>query len=191
VPYLNAFPMQMKLFKFYHFILLALIFPGMVSCAGIKRSVTSEKISTEESSAQKDEQEKRTPTIAEMIQVRDIFNREMYPLKKISSELPVFIEISASWCPACKEMEKTTDKLFEYFKGKVFFIRLFRAGDAKSDENTRIPVMEIVASPEIMGIELSEALPRVIILNREGTEIIADLTGTYPLLYYYGILSEL
>lgn len=191
VPYLNAFPMQMKLFKFYHFLLLALIFPGMVSCAGTKRPDTSEKISTQESTDQKDETEKLPPTIADMIEVRDILNRETYPLKKISTELPVFIEVSASWCPACKEMEKTTDKLFEYFRGKVFFIRLFRAGDAKSDENTQVPVMEIINSPENMGIEFSEALPRVIVLSRNGTEIVADLTGTYPLLYYYGILSEL
>ena len=126
-----------------------------------------------------------------MIEVRDIFNRETGTLRKISMAMPVLIEVSASWCPACKEMEKITEKLFEYYKGKVFFIRLFRAGDAKSDENTKIPVMEIISSPEHIGIEFSEALPRVIVLSRNGSEIIADITGTYPLLYYYGILSEL
>lgn len=130
-------------------------------------------------------------TISDLIVVRDIFNRETYSLKKISNQMPVFIEITSSWCPACKDMEKTTAKLYEYFKGRIFFIRLFRAGDAVLDETSTVNAMEIVSSPEKIAIEYSEVLPRVIILDRSGKEVVADINGVYPVIYYYGVLSEL
>jgi thiol-disulfide isomerase/thioredoxin len=157
----------------------------------MKKEKSGLKIQPESNDSENISETQEKETVAGKIIVRDIYSGETYPLEKISMHYPVFIEISASWCPACKEMEKTTEKLHEYFKGKVFFIRLFMAGDGSLDENSIIPSMEIASSPEEMKIEYSEALPRIIILSREGVESIADLTGTYPLIYYYGILSEL
>ncbi len=157
----------------------------------MKHETSGTKITTENNNTENVSEAKEQETIADKIIMRDIFNGQTYSLKKISMNYPVFIEVSASWCSACKEMEKTTEKLYEYFKGKVFFIRLFMAGDGSQNETDIVPSMEIVSSPEEMKIESSEALPRVLILSKDGTEIVADLTGTYPMLYYYGILSEL
>lgn len=174
----------MKLNNYSFLLFLVAFLPGILSCSGAKMSNSPVVMPKQNVSAE-------PQTVTDLILVRDIFNRQTYPLSKISNQLPVFIEISASWCPACSEMNKTVDKLSEYFKGKVFFIRLFMAGDGQIDEESNIPVMEILNSPESVGIEFSEALPRTIILSRNGTEIVADITGTYPMIYYYGVLSEL
>lgn len=129
-------------------------------------------------------------SIAHQIFLKDIYNKEIYPLEKISGGRPVFIEISAPWCSACKEMYFTTSKLYDLFKGKVFFIRIMLSSDDKEYTESPFPVMNIYSSPVNLGIETSPMLPRIIILDRSG-ELTADLNGQYPFLYYYGILSEL
>lgn len=183
--------LQFKMPSRSRIFLILILCSVSVSCSGMKHDRSGTKITKESNNAENVSEAKEQETIADKIIIRDIFNGQTYPLKKISMNYPVFIEVSASWCSACKEMEKTTEKLYEYFKGKIFFIRIFMAGDGSLDETGIIPSMEIVSSPEEMKIELSEALPRVLILNRDGSEVTADLTGTYPMLYYYGILSEL
>lgn len=100
------------------------------------------------------------------------------------------MEISASWCIACKEMHPLTSKLYEIFKGKVFFVRIMLTNDTDTTESPSFPVMEIDNSPETLSIQTSQMLPRIIILDRYG-ELTADINGQYPILYYYGILSEL
>jgi len=182
---------QLKMRSNFHIFFILILFSVSASCSGMKKEPSANRMQTENNAVENIDETQEKETVAGKITVRDIYSGETYPLEKISMHYPVFIEISASWCPACKEMEKTTEKLYEYFKGKVFFIRLFMAGDGSFDENSVIPSMEIASSPEEMKIEYSEALPRVLILSRNGKETVADLTGTYPLLYYYGILSEL
>ncbi|MGI6394119.1 MAG: TlpA family protein disulfide reductase [bacterium] len=156
-----------------------------LSCSGVQKQQEPQSSQTPVTS-----HEKERKTVTEEIVVKDIENGESYNLEKLSMGKPVFVEISASWCEPCREMEKITDKLYSYFKGKVFFIRLFMPKDRFDCESSPIFSMEAVSSPKELNIEQSEALPRVLILNRKG-EIEADITGTYPMIYFYGILSEL
>ena len=87
-------------------------------------------------------------------------------------------------------MEPITSKLYEIFKGKTFFVRIMVSSDDKPSETTDFPVMEIDTSFDDLEIKNSQVLPRVIIFDSSG-ELTADINGQYPLLYYYGILSEL
>lgn len=163
-----------------------------VSCSGHKKSPPNEAAKpVRRNSVNESVEIKPEKTISDKVILRDTYNREMYPLRKIAGKKPVFIEVSASWCDACKEMEKTTEKLLTYFSGKVFFVRLYMAGDSPESMHGSITSMEIVSSPETLGIETTQTLPRIVILGKNGGTIIADVTGTYPLLYFYGILSEL
>lgn len=191
VPTLNVLLRRLKISRllmfFHYFLILSLSF---LSCTGYKKQDSSiiDKTLEEKNDYQRYEEKE---TLADLIIVKDILNKDSYSLRKISAHMPVFIEVSASWCPACKDMGPVVLKLNEYFEGEVFFVKLFMADDAVLNENETIPVMEIVSSPENLKIENSEILPRVIILSRKGEEVIADINGVYPLLYYYGILSEL
>lgn len=136
---------------------------------------------------------KKKKSIAKDIIVRDIYSKEEYPLSKIAMKGIVFIELSASWCKACPEMKATTAKLVEYFGNRVFFIRLYLENDIQEDKEYGdvIPEMVIVSSPAELSLEKTEAMPRVVVLSNSASEISADITGTYPSLYYYGLLSEL
>ena len=136
---------------------------------------------------------KEKKSLAEDIIVRDIYTKEEYPLNKIATQGVVFIELSATWCKACPEMKSIPAKLFDYFKGKVFFVRLYKADDVFEDNeyNDVVPEMVILSSPKELNLEHSEAMPRVVVLANKGSEIAADITGVYPILYYYGLLSEL
>lgn len=87
-------------------------------------------------------------------------------------------------------MHPVTMKLYEIFKGKAFFVRITLSKGAEETETPPFPVMEIESSPENLSIQSSQVLPRVIIIDRSG-ELAADISGQYPVLYYYGILSEL
>ncbi|HNW82319.1 MAG TPA: hypothetical protein PKG52_05435 [bacterium] len=132
---------------------------------------------------------KKIPLVQQIL-LKDRYNGEIYSLEKISGGRSVFIEISASWCSACKEMYLITSKLYDLFKDKTFFIRITLSPENETLTESPIPVMNIQSSPVDLGIEASSILPRIIILNRSG-ELTADLNGQYPMLYYYGILSEL
>ena len=136
---------------------------------------------------------KKKNSLAEEIIVRDIYSKEEYPLSRIVDHGIVFIELSASWCKACPEMKATTTKLLSYFEGKVSFVRLYQLSDIQDDKEYRdvIPEMAIVSSPEELSLEKTDAMPRVVVLGNSGSEVVADITGVYPILYYYGLLSEL
>ncbi|MBP5406889.1 hypothetical protein J6Z19_07050 [bacterium] len=136
---------------------------------------------------------KKKKSVAEDIIVRDIYSNEEYPLSRIATHGIVFIEISATWCKACPEMKATTTKLLDYFEGKVSFVRLYLPDDIQEDREYRdvIPEMAVVSSPAELSLEKTEAMPRVVVLSNSASEIAADITGVYPVLYYYGLLSEL
>lgn len=133
------------------------------------------------------------PPITDQIIVRDIYSERIYALSELTLRRPVFIELSALWCPACEEMKVVSAKLFEYFRAKLFFIRLFPLKQLeKAEENQGvIPEMEIVSSPAALHLERNEAFPRIVVIDKKGKEVVLDEIGIYPILYYYGLLSEL
>ena len=136
---------------------------------------------------------KKKKSLADEIIVRDIYSKEEYALSKITQKSVVFIELSASWCKACPEMKEITAKLVSYFGNRVFFIRLYLENDIQEgrDYNDVIPEMAIVSSPFELSLEKTDIMPRVVVLSNSASEIAADITGAYPSLYYYGLLSEL
>ena len=178
--------------KFF-LVLFFLVF-SVFSCASAEKARNQE--SQPETPLEKEpepvELKKKKPLTDDII-VRDIYSKEEYPLSKIAMKGIVFIELSASWCKACPEMKATTAKLVEYFGNRVFFIRLYLENDIQEDKEYSdvIPEMAIVSSPAELSLEKTEAMPRVVVLSNSASEISADITGTYPSLYYYGLLSEL
>ena len=163
------------------------------SSAGIKAEADSKPVQTVTDSEPKPLELKKKKSIAEDIIVRDIYSNEEYPLSRIVNHGIVFIELSASWCKACPEMKATTTKLLGYFEGKVSFVRLYLPDDIQENREYRdvIPEMAIVSSPAELALERTEAMPRVVVLSDSASETAADITGVYPILYYYGLLSDL
>ena len=180
--------MKIKCF-FVIFFVLFLIF----SCATAEKVRDDERSETQVEAGPKPVELKKKRSLAEDIVVRDIYSKEEYPLSKIVDHGIVFIELSASWCKACPEMKATTTKLISYFDGKVSFVRLYQPDDIQEEHEYRdiIPEMVIVSSPEELSLEKTEAMPRVVVLSDSASEVAADITGVYPILYYYGLLSDL
>ena len=183
--------MNKSLILFIVFLIFA-IFPAC-SSVETKKETDSKPLQKAEESEPKPLELKKKKSVAEDIIVRDIYSSEEYPLSKIVTHGIVFIELSASWCKACPEMKATTTKLLGYFEGKVSFVRLYLPDDIQEDKEYRdvIPEMAIVSSPAGLALEKTEAMPRVIVLSDSASEISADITGVYPILYYYGLLSNL
>ena len=136
---------------------------------------------------------KKKKSITDEIILRDIYTKEEYPLSRIVNHGIVFIELSASWCKACPEMKETTAKLVSYFGNRVSFIRLYLENDIQEDREYRdiVPEMAVVSSPVELSLEKTDIMPRVVVLSNSASEVTADITGAYPSLYYYGLLSEL
>lgn len=156
-------------------------------------TVPEKKESVPENMAKKVELKKDEPspgpTLEDLIIVKDCEDGRPYQVSRLCAGLPVFMEVSASWCEACKEMYPTTEKLQKMFKGKVCFLRVM-IDEEPFDGETQTRVVFPISSPEVIGLKMSESLPRVIVLNKDKKEPYADLTGKYPFLYYYGLLSE-
>lgn len=175
--------------------LALILFSSIISCASVEKQPDMARPSeqTEEEKEVRPVEIRQKRSITEDIIVRDIVTKETYPLSRIVMHGIVFIELSATWCKACPEMKAITTKLLGYFEGKVSFVRLYRSDDILPDHEYQdiIPEMEIVSSPAELGLENTEAMPRVIVLSDQSSEITADMTGVYPILYYYGLLSDL
>ena len=165
----------------------------LFSCATAEKVRDNEETGSQAEAGPKPVELKKKRSLAEDIIVRDIYSKEEYPLSKIVDHGIVFIELSASWCKACPEMKATTTKLISYFEGKVSFVRLYQPDDIQEEHEYRdiIPEMVIVSSPEELSLEKTEAMPRVVVLSDSASEVAADITGVYPILYYYGLLSDL
>jgi hypothetical protein len=89
-------------------------------------------------------------------------------------------------------MKATTAKLVPYFRGRVFFIRLFKPDDTIPEAgDDGVAEMVIVSSPPELDLENTGVMPRVVIIANHGEEVVLDSTGLYPNLYYYGVLSEI
>lgn len=171
------------------------VFFTFPACSSVetKEENDSKPLQTVTESEPKPVELKKKKSVAEDIIVRDIYSKEEYPLSRIATHGIVFIELSASWCKACPEMKATTTKLLGYFEGKVSFVRLYQPDDIQEDKEYRdiIPEMAIVSSPAELSLEKTEAMPRVVVLSNSASEVTADITGVYPILYYYGLLSDL
>ncbi|MBO4699403.1 hypothetical protein J5690_07335 [bacterium] len=182
--------MKIKLFFFLFFLVFSFL-----SCAtaGKVQDRNQEQAERQPESEPQPVELKKKKSLADDIIVRDIYNKEEYPLSKIAMKSIVFIEISASWCEACPQMRETTSKLVDYFGNRVFFVRLYLENDISEEReyNDVVPEMAIVSSPGELSLEKTEAMPRVVVLSNSASEIAADITGAYPVLYYYGLLSEL
>ena len=182
--------MKIKFISFLFFIVFCLL-----SCAttGEVQNQNQEQSDNKFESEPQPVELKKKKSPADDIIVRDIYTKEEYPLSKIAQKSVVFIELSASWCKACPQMKETTAKLVEYFRNRVFFIRLYLENDIQEEReyNDVVPEMAIVSSPKELSLEKTEAMPRVVVLSNSASEIAADITGVYPVLYYYGLLSEL
>lgn len=165
----------------------------LFSCATAEKVQNNEETGSQAEAGPKPVELKKKRSLAEDIIVRDIYSKEEYPLSRIVDHGIVFIELSASWCKACPEMKATTTKLISYFEGKVSFVRLYQPDDIQEEHEYRdiIPEMVIVSSPEELSLEKTEAMPRVVVLSDSASEVAADITGVYPILYYYGLLSDL
>ena len=165
----------------------------LFSCATAEKVQNNEDTGSQVEAGPKPVELKKKRSLAEDIIVRDIYSKEEYPLSRIVDHGIVFIELSASWCKACPEMKATTTKLISYFEGKVSFVRLYQPDDIQEEHEYRdiIPEMVIVSSPEELSLEKTEAMPRVVVLSDSASEVAADITGVYPILYYYGLLSDL
>ena len=179
--------------KINSFFIIFFVVLSLFSCASADKVQNEVEVETAVGPEPTPVELKKKKSLAEDIIVRDIYSKEEYPLSKIAPKGIVFIELSASWCKACPEMKATTTKLISYFEGKVSFVRLYKPDDIHEEKEYRdiIPEMVIVSSPEELSLEKTEAMPRVVVLTNSGSEVAADITGVYPILYYYGLLSDL
>ena len=90
--------------------------------------------------------------------------------------LPVVHEISADWCPSCKEMKPVVAKLKSQFAGKVEF-KLYDSDT--SDEGNKL-----------MDKFNSEYIPTFIFANRDGT-VAQVKVGVIPEPEFIAILNSL
>lgn len=175
----------------YLIILLQIFFLQSCSSVPAKEEVSIEKSAPKPVRVEeKKEIQPPPPSLEDLSIVKDLEDGRPYQISKLCGEQPVFIEISASWCDACKEMYPVTEKLKNMFKGKVCFLRIM-VDEKPFEGETEIKIVYPVSSPEVLGFARSDALPRVVVLNGGDKEPYADLSGKDPFLYYYGILSEL
>jgi len=140
-----------------------------------------------------DEEKKPEPALTDTIVLKDFNNDAQYSLSQLSMGRPVFMEISASWCEACRDLAKLTEKLKEYYKNAFFFVRVYLPGDLPGaiNEDGNIALMEVVDSPAELSLEKSDVFPKVIIFGRGGKKIEAELDGIFPILVYHGIMGNL
>jgi thiol-disulfide isomerase/thioredoxin len=171
----------------YLFFLALLIF---CACSGLEKNGQIREVPVADAEAAEDiviEEE----TLSERIILKDVETGKNYKLSQLSMNRPVFIEISASWCEACKDLAVLADKLRSYYKNGVFFVRVYLPGDVipENSNESGIIIMEAVASPPEISIETNEMFPRVIIIGRGGKNIEAVFDGIFPILVYHGVLS--
>ena len=138
----------------------------------------------------KEEKAASQPPALEDLSIVKAEDGRPYQVSKLCGKKPVFIEVSASWCDACKELYPITEKLRNMFKNKVCFLRIM-IDEKPFEGDTEIKIVYPVSSPQVLNFARSEVLPRVVVLNNDRKEPYADLSGKYPFLYYYGILSDL
>lgn len=179
--------------KINSFFIIFFIVLSVFSCASADKVQNGGEPEAAVETGPKPVELKKKRSFADEMIVRDIYTKEEYPLSKIAQKSIVFIELSASWCKACPEMKATTEKLVSYFGNRVFFIRLYLENDIQEEKEYggTVPEMVIVSSPKELLLEKTDIMPRVVVLSDSGSEIVADITGAYPSLYYYGLLSEL
>ena len=168
------------------FFLTILFIVNFTSCVtstpkNINKKLTLKKI---EKKNNKPIEPKITKTDIQKINFITVCENKKINASKIANNKILFVDISATWCEPCKKLANYVEQLKNKFGNKVKFIKVFPLIDKSkincenSDKNT------------FFTIEKQEAYPRVIIFDKKGN-LVVDETGLYPLLYYFGTLSNI
>ncbi len=171
--------------------LLLTIFLLFYSCTTLKptnirkkENKTVAKTVKKASKKKKTKIEKRKKSDASKMFFLTVCKNSKIDASKISEGKILFVDISATWCEPCKKLANYVEKLKLKFPNKVKFIRVFPLIDKSkitcenSDKNT------------FFSIDEQEGYPRVLIFDKKGN-LVADETGLYPLLFYYGTLMDI
>ncbi len=130
--------------------------------------------------------------VSDKIILQDFYSGKKYTLRDLSMNRQIFMEVTASWCEACKDLKKVSQKLKAYYKEAVLFVRVYLPGDTPPEHGKKgdILEMEIVSSPEDLSIESGDTFPRVFIFSAGGEDVKAVVDGIYPILIYHGMLAN-
>jgi len=80
-----------------------------------------------------------------------------FQVEVLDSNLPVFVDFWASWCPPCKMVEPVIDELADHFDGVI------KIGKLNVDQNPEIrSKFEIASVPTFVLFKNKQILSRVI-----------------------------
>ena len=83
-----------------------------------------------------------------------ILNDQNFEQEVLKSDIPVFVDFWATWCPPCKMMEPVIEKLSEEYDGKIKICKL-NVDEARQTATTygieAIPTMMIFKQGEVAG----------------------------------------
>ena len=85
-------------------------------------------------------------------------NDKNFEEEVMKSELPVFIELWASWCPPCKMMAPVMESLEEHYKGKVKVCKMNIDINRKTADKFNVkgvPTFMIIKDGEVIKREVS------------------------------------
>ncbi len=97
-----------------------------------------------------------------------ILNDQNFEQEVLKSDIPVFVDFWAVWCPPCKMMEPVIEKLSEEYDGKIKICKL-NVDEARQTAMTygieAIPTMMIFKQGEVAG-NMVGAVPYEIIAQK-------------------------
>ena len=81
----------------------------------------------------------------------------------LNSSIPVVVDFWAPWCPPCRILAPTIEKLAAEYEGKV------KVGQMNCDENQDIPACQrIQAIPTVLFFKDGKEVDRLVGINDEG-----------------------
>jgi thioredoxin 1 len=97
-----------------------------------------------------------------------ILNDQNFEQEVLKSDIPVFVDFWATWCPPCKMMEPVIEKLSEEYDGKIKICKL-NVDEARQTAAAygieAIPTMMIFKQGEVAG-NMVGAVPYEMIAQR-------------------------
>jgi thioredoxin 1 len=97
-----------------------------------------------------------------------ILTDQNFEQEVLKSDIPVFVDFWAIWCPPCKMMEPIIEKLSEEYEGKIKICKL-NVDEARQTAMTygieAIPTMMIFKQGEVAG-NMVGAVPYEIIAQK-------------------------
>jgi thioredoxin 1 len=80
----------------------------------------------------------------------------------VDSPIPVIVDFWAPWCPPCKTLEPTIEKLAAEYEGKV------KVGKVNTDENQDVPGSQSIrAIPTVLFFKDGKEVERLVGINDE------------------------